>query len=810
MKVCPVCGLECEDEARFCPRDGAVLETKVTDPLLGKVLLGQFEVEELIGQGTTGTVYRARQLRVDRPVAIKLLRPELASEAIVIERFHREAKAVAKLSHPNIITVHLVAETERGLPYLVMEYVEGEDLQEVLTKQAPLPPEKIRELGMQIADALAEAHAQGIVHRDLKPANIKLTIRGGRTTIKVLDFGIAKILQEDGQGKLTKTGTVFGTPHYVSPEQASGAKVDHRTDIYSLGVILFQMATGRLPFESTSGLEVLVKHIKEQPPKPSSIVETVPPELERIILKALEKEPETRHASARDLAEELESLSRKQANSTQRQKKTSQTLDMTGWNRDKSRTQPSTTSATTSKTGTRISFGMATEKDSIAAQVARRVQDRRGAKPADAQTPPKKGPMAEPTSPSSATPVPGQAQSSGSTRPQNPRDDGTVVEPATDYASGRATSMSIPTASEIAPAPARYVRPPQGPDTVVDDKPPTPEPPDTSAQPPAASVPAPMNPAPAAPDQPVSNEAAFPSPAPEPESAWSISDMEGYHPGGHRGLWAFLITLFLVTAGGVGAFLWYRSHHKKDSPEKTAQASEPKSAPPPAKNAGLRASGADAASNKAPTATSITTKGVRLAAKQTKADIHVGNLSVVLNLSRPARVGRQSDVTLSVQGMGEAPLVSHLVTPEGQLVAVRLHGKDGRYHATISWGTLGLHRLVVSCTKNQKRFMMWFSIPVSGTKHHGNAHGHGARGSRPPRLPMDPYAAEPTTPKPRHEPGARPIPTRPDPSSPPPGEEGLPAPPDEPPTTPPPREPPGETGPGGGDDLPPPPPDDGT
>jgi len=294
MKVCPVCGLHCEDDARFCPRDGTVLDGVRSDPWLGKVLMGQFEVLDLFGEGATGAVYKARQRTMDRLVAIKFLRPEYARETEVVKRFRREAKAAARLAHPNIITVHLVGETDDGIPYLVMEFVEGTDLSDVLSKEAPLKRERAFRIAAQIADALAEAHAHGIVHRDLKPANIKLCAKRDQSDfVKVLDFGIAKILQDEQsqETRLTKTGTVFGTPYYLSPEQASGDEVDHRSDIYSLGVILYQMVTGHLPFSSKSGIEVLVQHIKNPVPAPSQFVPDLAGEVEALILRALAKKP---------------------------------------------------------------------------------------------------------------------------------------------------------------------------------------------------------------------------------------------------------------------------------------------------------------------------------------------------------------------------------------------------------------------------------------------------------------------------------------------------------------------------------------
>ncbi|PKN21128.1 MAG: hypothetical protein CVU65_17485 [Deltaproteobacteria bacterium HGW-Deltaproteobacteria-22] len=310
MKVCPKCHRQFPDEARFCPKDGLPL-AEISDAYLGMTLLGQFEIIELIGQGTMGKVYLARQLSVDRTVAVKVLKRKLASDPQVVRRFHREAKAAARLNHPNIVTIHLVGEMEADhTPYMVMEYVEGASLEKVCATQGALPIPRVLTLATQISSALAEAHRNGVLHRDLKPDNIAVFEQGTpRETAKVLDFGIAKILHSDEEmSQLTKTGTIFGTPAYISPEQASGEHLDHRTDLYSMGVLIFRMATGRLPFENSSGLEVLVRHIKDKPPRPRDLNPAIPPDLEEIILKLLAKNRDDRYPSADALIEALARL----------------------------------------------------------------------------------------------------------------------------------------------------------------------------------------------------------------------------------------------------------------------------------------------------------------------------------------------------------------------------------------------------------------------------------------------------------------------------------------------------------------------
>ncbi|HEX4461901.1 MAG TPA: serine/threonine-protein kinase [Polyangia bacterium] len=278
---------------RFCPVDGAQVTLAVSDPNLGRELMGQFELREIAGRGAMGTVYRAYQRTMDRIVAVKILRPEIVREAGVLKRFVREARAAARLQHPNIVTVHMVGETEDGVPYLVMEHIDGVSLEAICEAQGPQPLLRVISIGRQIASALSEAHSLGIVHRDLKPANILVTDRS-RTPdlVKVLDFGIAKILvatDAADQSMMTADGTIFGTPHYIAPEQASGSEVDTRADLYSLGCILFRLTTGVLPFEGTQSMQVVLKHLREEPPKPRSLNPELPQAMEDLILACLQK-----------------------------------------------------------------------------------------------------------------------------------------------------------------------------------------------------------------------------------------------------------------------------------------------------------------------------------------------------------------------------------------------------------------------------------------------------------------------------------------------------------------------------------------
>jgi serine/threonine protein kinase len=301
-----------DEGVRFCPVDGTLVTAGASDRNLGTVLLGQFEVRDVCGRGAMGTVYRAYQRNMDRVVAVKILRRELLKEPEVVRRFLREARAAARLTHPNIVTVHLVGETDDGVPFLVMEHVDGVALEQICEAQGAQPVPRILSLCKQIAGALAEAHDHGIIHRDLKPANILITDRSRvPDLVKVLDFGIAKIIHaaaDQTQSGLTRDGVIFGTPHYIAPEQATGGEIDHRVDLYSLGVIMFRLATGRLPFEGTAGMQVVLKHLRDQPPKPRTIDPSIPPALEALILACLSKDPSLRPKDAESLGAALDRI----------------------------------------------------------------------------------------------------------------------------------------------------------------------------------------------------------------------------------------------------------------------------------------------------------------------------------------------------------------------------------------------------------------------------------------------------------------------------------------------------------------------
>jgi len=282
------------------------------DPLarrLTQALGTSFTLEGEIGRGGMGVVYHARDERLKRKVAVKVLPPELAFREEIRIRFLREAETAARLSHPHIVPIHSVGEGPEGLVYFVMAYVDGESLGARLKRRGRLPPEEARRVLMETADALGAGHALGIVHRDVKPDNILLEGSRGRTVLT--DFGIAKALTSStGPGTLTATGVAIGTPHYMSPEQAAGDReIDGRSDIYSLGVVGYQMLTGELPFSSPTVPGLLLKQITEQAPYLKDKAPTCPDDLASCVMRSLEKEPEARWPTADALRRALESRS---------------------------------------------------------------------------------------------------------------------------------------------------------------------------------------------------------------------------------------------------------------------------------------------------------------------------------------------------------------------------------------------------------------------------------------------------------------------------------------------------------------------
>ena len=280
--------------------------------MIGKTV-GHYQITAKLGAGGMGEVFLAEDTRLDRKAAVKFLPAELAADPDRRQRFLREAKAASALNHPHVCIVYDVGESDDGVPFIAMEYVEGASLDTIVGKE-PLATLKLVEIAVQTADALDEAHSRNIVHRDVKPANISLNDRG---LVKVLDFGLAKRLAEEGDGGLgltadmqTQSGQVVGTPRYMSPEQALGKEVDHRSDLFSLGVVIYELATGQPPFAGTGLGELVNNIVNAQPTAIARLNYDVPQELERITLKCLQKSPDRRYQSARELMVDLENFKR--------------------------------------------------------------------------------------------------------------------------------------------------------------------------------------------------------------------------------------------------------------------------------------------------------------------------------------------------------------------------------------------------------------------------------------------------------------------------------------------------------------------
>ncbi len=265
-----------------------------------RVFSGRYELTHLVARGGMAQVFRARDRLLDRPVALKVLFPELSVDRAFVERFRREAQAAANLSHPNIVPVFDWGE-DGGTYYIVMEYIDGQPLSQALRAGGPMPAGLAAQIGARVADALAYAHRHGVVHRDVKPGNVLLT---NDEQVKVTDFGIARAINTEES--LTQTGAVMGTATYFSPEQAEGVGVDARSDIYSLGVVLYEMVAGRPPFLGDSPVAVASKHVRERPAPLSGLNPAVPPALEAIIAKAMAKSPDLRYQSAAELRTDLQ------------------------------------------------------------------------------------------------------------------------------------------------------------------------------------------------------------------------------------------------------------------------------------------------------------------------------------------------------------------------------------------------------------------------------------------------------------------------------------------------------------------------
>jgi len=305
LKVCPQCGREYETAARFCPADGTALRPKDSDSLVGRVLADRYHILKRIGEGGMGRVYLGEHVKMNRQCAIKVMSPALVNDAESAARFAREASSAARIIHPNVAAVFDYGESE-GLIYLVMEYVDGQPLSRILAREAPLAVDRALDLARQIADGLGAAHELGIIHRDLKPDNILVTrTRTGREVAKVVDFGIAKAVQDTTGESLTRTGLVIGTPEFMSPEQLLGDPIDARSDLYALGCILHLMLTATPPFAAGTREQMIKRRLTEDAPHVQQLDPGLPDSVDRIVERLLARTPGDRYGSAAEVRDAL-------------------------------------------------------------------------------------------------------------------------------------------------------------------------------------------------------------------------------------------------------------------------------------------------------------------------------------------------------------------------------------------------------------------------------------------------------------------------------------------------------------------------
>lgn len=331
MKICPKCRARFRTDERFCVTDASVLVEQEDIDRIGTTI-GNYHLDQILGRGGMGTVYSGEHVYIGKKVAVKVLHPQFAKYEDAVRRFLREARAASSINHPNIVDVTDFGPMPDGGVYFVMESLTGTSLEDLIDRKGALPLHRGINVANQMALALAAAHETGIIHRDLKPDNIMLIRKPGRRDlvrkvdgggssqlvvereadydfVKILDFGIAKVLgPEESPPSKTLAGAVFGTPEYMSPEAARGKEVDYRADIYSLGVILFDMICGRPPFEATAAADVLAMQIRDDPPSPREIAPQyeITQEVEDLILRCMQKDPIDRYQSMDELREDLQ------------------------------------------------------------------------------------------------------------------------------------------------------------------------------------------------------------------------------------------------------------------------------------------------------------------------------------------------------------------------------------------------------------------------------------------------------------------------------------------------------------------------
>ena len=326
MRFCPKCKKKYPDTIAFCPLDGVTLvgedpaskKKKERERLENKVV-GSYQMEDVLAEGGMGIIFAAKHVKLGRKVALKMLRPQFSDNQKAVTRFFREARAVNEIEHENIIEITDFIEDYRGDNYYIMELLEGQDLRKLIMREGPLSVPRTLGIAIQVADALAAVHQAGIVHRDLKSENVFMVKRGENPDfVKLLDFGVAKMIRdvEDEDMHKTIAGTILGTAEYMSPEQASGKPVDFRTDIYSLGVILYEMLTGRRPITGKSFSEIIYNQLTVTPVPPSRLEDmsiSMPLHMEELIMQCLEKDAELRPQSMEEMEARLRNIGREES-----------------------------------------------------------------------------------------------------------------------------------------------------------------------------------------------------------------------------------------------------------------------------------------------------------------------------------------------------------------------------------------------------------------------------------------------------------------------------------------------------------------
>jgi len=468
--TCSKCRTEYPAAALFCPMCGAAKVRDFSgDPLLGTIVAGRYVIQERIGYGASGSIYQAMHTTLRRKTAVKVLHEELSRDDLAIERFRRAATTVGEIDNDHIVGIEDFGRTDDGRLYLAMELLEGETLDAVIERGGPMDFERVVSVLVQAGEALMEAHAMGYVHRDLRPRNIFLARRRGQTDyVKLLDFGLAKLVEKEGQAASTSLGMTFGDPHYMSPEQAGGDPVDRRTDIYSLGCIAYEMVTGRPPFAADKVFDVLTQHLRSEAPRPRSLRPDCPPWLDEAIACSLAKSRDDRFVTVYRFIEALTQGSESGTTMTRARAQRTETVP------------PESVTATLRRFGKELPPGAATLSEPV--QVA---------DPADTVKTNELGGPLPPGTPA-PTPVPGSLSAPVPPPAAAPPPSGpsvTVKTPMPPSAAPPATAATSPTAISSAPplgaAPPPAAAPPLG------AAPPPAAAPTPGAAPPPAAAPTP-------------------------------------------------------------------------------------------------------------------------------------------------------------------------------------------------------------------------------------------------------------------------------------------------------------------------------